>query len=132
MSAPVVLRAEGRFSFARGAGVHTEPMVTKAHGAVGLMTGITTFSAGAEVGFHRHNCEESVVVLEGNALFESDSITEELVAGDTTLVPAGMAHRFRNNGEAKMRILWIYGSVDATRTKLPSGETVLISDEAAR
>jgi hypothetical protein len=42
-------------------------------------------------------------------------------------------HRFRNiSSTAPMKILWIYGSVDATRTLVETGETHPVSAEHAK
>ena len=96
------------------------------------MNGITSFAPDAGIPLHSHNCEESVVVLEGEALFEDEHGAHELRAGDTTLVPAGVVHRFANRGDTLMRILWIYGSADATRTIATTGETRPIAQERPR
>ena len=48
---------------------------------------------------------------------------------DTTQVPAGTFHRFVNTGESTMRILWVYGSTEVTRTFADTGETVGQFDE---
>jgi quercetin dioxygenase-like cupin family protein len=114
----------------RGGGVRTSYLVTRALGAEQFLNGITEFDPGAELPFHSHNCEESVVVLEGTALFERDGEKTELAPFDTTFVPAGVVHRFANHGSSTMRILWTYGSVEATRTLAATGETFPIGSAA--
>lgn len=114
----------------RGGGVRTSYLVTRDLGAVQFLNGITVFDPGAELPFHSHNCEESVVVLEGTALFEHDGETTWLEPFDTTFVPVGLVHRFANPGASTMRILWTYGSVDATRTLAATGETFPIGGVA--
>ena len=79
---------------------------------------------------HSHNCEESVVLLEGNAVAEIGEERFELKALDTTFVPANLPHRFINASDTEpMKILWIYASVDATRTIVATGDTRSIDDE---
>lgn len=39
-----------------------------------------------------------------------------LVPHDSTYIPAGLIHAFRNTGTTPMRILWIYSSMKVTRT----------------
>jgi putative monooxygenase len=114
----------------RGGGVRTHYLVTRGLGAHQFLNGMTEFDPGAALPFHSHNCEESVVVLEGDAGFETEDGTTRMRALDTTFVPAGRVHRFVNLGPATMRILWIYGSVDATRTLAASGETFAIGSAA--
>lgn len=114
----------------RGGGVRTTPLVTRAHGATVFINGITHFDPGTAVPFHSHNCEESVVILEGDAIVDVDSKEFRLKPQDTTFLPANVHHRFRNASDtAPMRILWTYASVEATRTIIATGDTRVIDDE---
>ncbi len=130
-SSPVVLRPREQAPFDRGGGVRTVHLVTGAI-ATQFLNGTTEFDPGASLPLHSHDCEESVVVLEGEAAFEADGEAIELDAGDTTWVPAGVVHRFFNRGSGPMRILWIYGSATATRTMAATGETFPIGSSAER
>jgi HTH-type transcriptional regulator, repressor for puuD len=56
----------------------------------------------------------------------------ELEAGDATWVPAGVPHRFANRGQGPMRIYWVYGGREVTRTIVATGETVEHLSEADR
>ena len=42
---------------------------------------------------------------------------------DATYIPAGVRHRFVNTGDTEMRILWVYGGIEVTRTVVATGET---------
>jgi hypothetical protein len=45
-------------------------------------------------------------------------------------VAAGIPHRFLNGSDSEpMRILWIYASVDATRTIIETGVTIRVDAE---
>jgi mannose-6-phosphate isomerase-like protein (cupin superfamily) len=46
------------------------------------------------------------------------------VVGDVTWAPAGVPHRFANRGQGPMRIYWVYGGRDVTRTNCATGVTV--------
>jgi putative monooxygenase len=114
----------------RGGGVRTIPLVTQAHGATTFINGITIFDPGAAVSLHRHNCEESVVILEGHAIVEIDGREFEMGPQETTFLPANIPHRFRNASSTEsMRILWTYASVDANRTIVATGDTRRIDAE---
>lgn len=114
----------------RGGGVRTFPLVTKRTGSTSLLNGITEFGPGAELPLHSHNCEESVMVLEGEAIAEIDGVRHPMGPGDTTWVPSNLPHRFLNaSAENKMRIFWIYASIDATRTIISTGDTRSIDSE---
>lgn len=129
---PVILRPSERPVVQRGGGVTTIPLVTRACGSTGLINGITIFPPGGSIALHWHNCEESVMVLEGRATVEIDGARHEMQPGDTTWVPAEVPHRFLNASEsAEMRILWTYARADATRTSAATGETRSIDEEQA-
>ena len=103
----------------RGGGVRTWYLVTADRGATEFSTGITEFDPGASLARHFHNCQESVTVLEGHAIFEADGDECGMEANASTLVPTGIVHRFRNLGPGRLRILFVYGSINATRTIVP-------------
>jgi putative monooxygenase len=114
----------------RGGGVRTIPLVTRAHGATTFINGITIFDPGAAVPLHRHNCEESVVILDGHAIVEIDGHEFEVGPQETTFLPANIPHRFRNASSTQsMRILWTYASIDANRTIVATGDTRRVDAE---
>ncbi|AZY48954.1 cupin domain-containing protein [Bordetella avium] len=114
----------------RGGGARTQPLVGKAVGATAFITGYTEFGGGAEIPFHQHNAEESVVLIEGSAIFDIDGQSIPVQQGDATFIPPNVPHRFRNaSATAPMKILWIYGSVEADRTLVATGETRPIAAE---
>ena len=114
----------------RGGGARTVPLVNQLIGARSTLSGITEFEPGAAIALHYHNCEETVLVLEGDAVAEIDGAEHGLQPGDTTWIPPGVRHRFRNaSATGRMRIYWTYASVDATRTVLETGYTTRIDEE---
>ena len=111
--------------FDRGNGVVTIPYVGKWNCAGNhVTTGQTQFAPGTGLPLHSHNVEETVLILEGDAVAEIGTQSFDLVAGQATWVPAGIPHRFHNRGEATMRIYWVYGGRDVTRTITATGQTV--------
>jgi quercetin dioxygenase-like cupin family protein len=128
--APAILRPREIASHDRGGGATTTPLVTRKLGATGFINGITEFAPGAVIPFHSHNCEESVMLLEGEAILDINGGEYPLTQFDTTWIPPNLTHRFRNVSQtAPMKILWTYASMDATRTLTESGETRPISAE---
>jgi quercetin dioxygenase-like cupin family protein len=129
----VVLRPAEIPAAERGGGARTIPLVTRRIGSTSLLNGITSFEPGAAIPLHSHNCEESVVLIEGHAIAEIDGVEHELHPLDTTWIPANVPHRFLNLSTTEsMRILWTYASVQATRTLIATGETHPISEEHAK
>lgn len=127
---PAILRPREMVRHDRGGGAATTPLVTPAIGASGFINGITEFGPGAVIPFHSHNCEESVVLLEGDAMLDIDGQSHRIEPLDTTWIPPNVTHRFRNLSETlPMKILWIYASTQATRTLAETGETRPVSAE---
>jgi quercetin dioxygenase-like cupin family protein len=114
----------------RGGGARTTPLVSPALGTTSFITGYTSFDPGVEIPFHRHNCQESVVLMEGDAILDIDGNEYLLVPHQVTFIPANVDHRFRNPSKSsEMKILWIYATADATRTLTATGQTHLVSVE---
>ncbi len=116
----------------RGNGARTIPLVTRGCGSTSVINGITEFDPGAKIGMHFHNCEESVMILEGEAIAEIDGEQIPLKAGDTTWIPENLPHRFLNAGTGVMRIFWTYADVNATRTMVETGIEQSIDEEHAK
>ena len=127
---PAILRPSEIAPRERGGGVRTFPMVNARIGSTRTLSGITEFGPNGAVALHIHNCEETVIVLEGHAVAEIDGVEHALGPADATWIPAGAPHRFRNGSKTdRMRIYWTYASVDATRTVIATGVTTRIDEE---
>lgn len=125
VSPPMVLHPDQIEPFDRGTGVKTLPLVGKWNTEGNrVTTGITIFGPGTQIPLHSHNVEETVMVLEGQATAVVADDRFELQAGDVTWVPSGVPHCFINRGQGQMRIYWVYGGRDVTRTISATGETV--------
>ena len=125
-----VLRPENLKSYARGGGARTTPLINRDVGTSSFITGYTTFDGGAVIPFHSHNCQESVVLMEGEAMMEVDGLEVQLKPHDVTFIPPNLSHRFRNLSPTNpMKILWIYENSAATRTFTETGATALVSAE---
>lgn len=123
-SGAALLRPADLPVYERGGGARTTPLVTHEVGSSSFITGLTEFDPGVAIPFHHHNCQESVMLLEGDAVLDIDGVQTVLAVHDTTFIPPDVPHRFRNLSATKpMKILWIYESVAATRTLEDSGVT---------
>ena len=107
----------------RGSGVETKPLLLESTGAESFVSGVSSFPVGSALRLHKHNTQEMVVLLEGEATVEVEDRRYDIVPYDTTVVPAGIFHRFLNRGRTPMRILWVYGATHVTRTFADTGET---------
>lgn len=125
-----VLRPSDIPSHNRGGGASTTPLVGPSVGATAFINGITSFEPGTAIPFHSHNCEESVMLLEGDAMLDIDGKEIALQPLDTTWIPPNVSHRFRNMSATRpMKIFWIYERLDATRTLTETGVTNFVSAE---
>ena len=128
-----VLRPSDIKSHDRGGGARTTPLVTPAIGSTSFINGITSFDAGVAIPFHSHNCEESVMLLEGDAMLDIEGREIPLKPQDTTWIPPNVPHRFRNMSATQpMKIFWTYARADATRTLMETGVTNRVSAEHTR
>lgn len=116
----------------RGTGVKTRLLVSRRLGSENLTSGITTFEPGAKIARHWHNCDESVVILEGEAVCEIEGVSFPMKPYDTTFVPANVPHRFLNESDKPMAILWTYAAGYVTRTFAETGVTVEHLSESDR
>ena len=79
---------------------------------------------------HYHNCEETVLVVAGTAIVETDEGVVTATEGDVVWQAEGTPHRFVNaSSDHPLRIYWTYASPNATRTLVDSGETASILTE---
>lgn len=125
-----LIKPEHMPTYERGGGARTTPLVNKDVGTQSFITGYTSFEGGAVIPFHSHNCQESVVLMQGRAVMDIDGLAYELKAHDVTFIPPNVSHRFRNLSPTEpMKILWIYENTAATRTLTESGATSPVSAE---
>lgn len=127
---PKIFRPSQIQAVARGGGVRTIPLLTRTTGARRFINGITIFPPNGSVPLHKHNCDESVFLVEGEAIAEIAGKDYAIARGEVTFIPEGVHHRFRNISQTnEMKILWTYASIDADRTIIATGETRRIDDE---
>ena len=132
MNKGVILSPNRLPAYERGNGNRTIPLAGPRIGAA-FLNGITVIAPGSAIPLHTHNCEESVVVLGGQAVAEIDGERHELSAHDASWIPAELPHRFINASRTEpLTILWTYARPDATRTLVETGDTRAVSAEHER
>ena len=119
-----IIRFDEQRPIDRGNGAASVPLLLKETGATSFIAGVSTFQPGVAVPLHSHNTDELVTVLEGAGECEVEGVVAPVKALDSTFIPAGLTHCFRNTGDALMRIQWVYASTDVTRTFADTGKTV--------
>jgi putative monooxygenase len=125
-----VVRAAEQKIADRGAGNRTIPMVMPSSGTRSVINGITIIAPHSAIQEHYHNCEESILILEGRAIAVIDGEKHHLQKPDVSWVAAGVPHYFQNGSDTEpLKIFWTYAAIDATRTNVATGETRPISAE---
>lgn len=119
-----MLRPSELPSINRAKGVITQPLVMPERGSKSLTMGISTFRPGAVIPLHTHNVEEAITILSGEAVAIIDGQETVCHPFDTTFVPPGVPHHFRNDSAGEMQFLWTYGGAHVTRTYVETGQTV--------
>jgi len=91
-----------------------------------IKTNTVSFPAGHAVEFHRHNCNEMIVVLTGDCAVEIDGQEPvSLKPFDTVSVEAGTWHRFLSTSGSGFTLLAIYDAERVERTLRDSGKTTI-------
>jgi quercetin dioxygenase-like cupin family protein len=119
-----VLRPAELPTINRAKGVISQPLVMAERGSTSLTMGISTFQPGAVIPLHTHNVEEAITILEGEAVAIIEGQESICRPFDTTFVPPGTPHHFRNGSANEMKFLWTYGGAHVTRTYVETGQTV--------
>lgn len=94
--------------------IHVNPLeTTSIHGAehgatISLILDRSAPGQGPRL--HRHPYDETWVVQEGNITFQSGESRHQAGPGDVVIVPAGVPHKFTNDGPGPSRLVCIHAS----------------------
>ncbi len=119
-----VFHYEGADFLERGNGVRSLPLAGPETGSELILSGMTEIPVGGQIPLHHHNTDEFILVLEGKAIVTIGDEQHDVQAMDSTLVHAGVLHRYVNTGNTRLRILWVYGDTETTRTIAATGVTL--------
>ena len=101
-------------------------LVDRASCGARISTNTVSFPAGHVVEYHRHNCNEMIVVMTGACAVEiNDGAATRLKPFDTVSVEAGTWHRFLSLDNSPFTLLAIYDAERVERTLRDSGETTV-------
>ena len=73
------------------------------NGSVHMGFGVCRLDPSGTIDWHLHSFEESFFVLEGEVVIETPEGAFRLVAGDYGVVPVGVPHAWRNDGDGPVR-----------------------------
>lgn len=90
-------------------------------GAVGICGGYAEFDPGSSLPCHMHQFDESITIVAGEAACEVFGKRYRLSDCDTAFVPQGRPHRFLNQSQAMMAMIWVYAGSEPERTIVRTG-----------
>ena len=80
-------------------GVEKGVLINEAHGAPNFAIRRFTIAPGGEIPEHTNEIEHEQYVLAGEYTVGIDGEAYEVAAGDSLLIPAGVVHWYRNDGD---------------------------------
>jgi quercetin dioxygenase-like cupin family protein len=99
--------------------------VGEADGSVHTGFGVCDLDLGGTLPPHVHSFEESVYVVDGSGVLDTAEGSFRMRPGDYALVPVGVPHRWRNDGDTRVRWAEMQGPVPRDRHE---GDTLLVPD----
>ena len=112
-----VIRHEALPLKERRKGHRVRNVVSPETGATGLTLTVSELDQGAAVPPHTHRIEEALVVQEGVGVFRLGDEEVTVGADATVLVPAEVAHGFRNDAAGVLRVLGVFPVVEPLTAK---------------
>jgi len=86
------------------------------YGSVGICGGYGRFQPGTSLPCHIHDYDESITIVEGSAICEVAGQRYQLSGCDTAFIPQGKPHRFLNESQAPMAMIWVYAGSEPSRS----------------
>jgi quercetin dioxygenase-like cupin family protein len=96
-------------------------LFAKRLGSKGICGGYGRFAPGASLPCHTHLYDESITIVEGGATCLVAGRRYALSGCDTALVPQGLPHRFINETNEPMAMVWVYAGDEPERVIVDNG-----------
>ncbi len=90
-------------------------------GSVGICGGYGRFLPGSSLPCHIHDFDESITIIKGSAICLVEGKQYELSGCDTAFIPKGIPHRFLNESQAEMGMVWVYAGDEPDRRIVEAG-----------
>lgn len=101
------------------------------YGSVGICGGYARFNPGSSLPCHIHDYDESISIVEGEAICEVAGRRYSLSGLDTAFVPQGRPHRFLNESVEPMAMIWVYAGSEPSRTIMNAKYCIEVNDTGA-
>lgn len=90
-------------------------------GSSGICGGYGSFLPGASLPCHIHDFDESITIVKGSAICRVQGKEYELSGCDTAFIPCGRPHRFLNQSNEEMAMIWVYAGNEPDRQIVDAG-----------
>lgn len=90
------------------------------HGLTNLAVWFQRIDAGGATPPHRHDCEEVVIVQQGEGTLLVNGAEQRFKAGDTLILPRNELHQILNTGAGVLQLLAAF-SAAPVQVELPDG-----------
>ena len=98
-----------------------QDLFAKRFGAAGICGGHGRFFPGASLPCHIHDFDESITIVKGKAVCLVQGRRYELSDCDTAFIPRGIPHRFLNQSDDDMAMVWVYAGSEPDRSIVDAG-----------
>jgi len=110
-----IVRFEGAPRYGLADGTQFCDLFAGRHGAAGICGGYGEFNPGSSLPCHIHEFDESITIVAGEAICEVMGRRYRLSGGDTAFVPRRRPHRFLNESQGRMAMVWVYAASEPER-----------------
>lgn len=90
-------------------------------GSASICGGYGRLQPGSSLPCHVHSHDGSITIIEGQATCLAEGNRYSLSHHDTAYVPQGKPHRFRNDTESFMAMIWVYAGSEPERSLVTPG-----------
>jgi quercetin dioxygenase-like cupin family protein len=105
-----------------GQGVEARDLFAKRLGSDGICGGYGLFPPGEGLPCHTHVYDESITIVEGVSVCQVAGQQYEVSNMDTVCVPTGRPHRFFNDSDKPMVMIWVYAGDEPDRELVDQGQ----------
>ena len=116
----IIRFAKGRV-YELAPGAFFTDLFARRFGAVGICGGYGRFQPGASLPCHTHAYDESITIIQGPAKCMVQGRQYELGGCATAYVPEGLPHRFLNQSNQEMAMIWVYAGAEPDRQIVDNG-----------
>ncbi len=111
-----IVRFENASIYELSKGTEFRDLFAGRFGSVGICGGYGKFRPNSSLPCHIHQYDESITIIDGEAVCLVQGNRYELSGCDTAFVPQGRPHRFLNNSISPMAMVWVYAGSEPERT----------------